>query len=413
MKFYDTNMLLDTWGSLFRPDSEKFAISSVSLWELEKIKQDKNKDPQIKWCARQFIKKLNENQEQCIVDVYDTAYDQEIVDCGLDVTPDTKIIYSAFIKHYDVFVTNDYNCKIIAKKVFDLDVEYRQNDDYDTYTGFSLIQYKDDDDLAEIYNNIYNAERMESDILQNQYMILQDPFGKIVDKYKKKGEYEGFDSVKYNVFDSKHLGKIKPLDEFQECAMDSLRTNQFTILRGPAGTGKSLLALGYLFSELERGNLNKIIIFCNTVATRDTAKLGYYPGDKDEKLLDSQIGNFLISKLGGEEAVLELIEKEQLILLPMADIRGYDTAGMKAGVLVTEAQNMTVDLAKLVIQRISKDSKLIFDGDDAAQVDLGTYAGDNNGMRRAVEVFRGEPYFGTVTLQNIYRSELANKAEEM
>ena len=66
MKFYDTNMLLDAWGSLFRPESEKFAISSVSLWELEKIKQDKNKDPQIKWCARQFIKKLNENQEQCI-----------------------------------------------------------------------------------------------------------------------------------------------------------------------------------------------------------------------------------------------------------------------------------------------------------------------------------------------------------
>ena len=131
------------------------------------------------------------------------------------------------------------------------------------------------------------------------------------------------------------FGKIKPIDPYQELALDSFKTNCFTIIRGPAGSGKSLLSLAYLFDSLEKNKIDKIIIFCNTVATANSAKLGYYPGDRTEKLLDSQIGNFLISKLGARDMVLRLIEEEQLLLLPLADIRGYDTSGMKAGIYIT------------------------------------------------------------------------------
>ena len=120
-------------------------------------------------------------------------------------------------------------------------------------------------------------------------------------------------------------------------AADSLLNNQITMLRGPSGAGKSHLALGYLFYLLEHNRIDKIIVFCNTIATRNAAKLGYYPGDKNEKLLDAQIGNMLSSKLGGQEAVLRLIEENKLILLPMSDIRGYDTSGMNAGIYITEA----------------------------------------------------------------------------
>ena len=68
------------------------------------------------------------------------------------------------------------------------------------------------------------------------------------------------------------------------------------MLRGAAGTGKSYLSFSYLFDLLERNKIEKIIIFCNTVATKGSAKLGFYPGSRDEKLLDSQIGNLLSSK---------------------------------------------------------------------------------------------------------------------
>lgn len=164
---------------------------------------------------------------------------------------------------------------------------------------------------------------------------------------------------------------------------DSFYHNKITIVKGPAGTGKSHLALGYLFSLLDHNKIDKIIIFCNTVATKNSARLGFYPGSKDEKLLDSQIGNFLASKLGGIVGVEQLINAEKLILLPISDIRGYDTSGMNAGIYITEAQNLDVDLLKLALQRVGEDSIIILDGDIKSQVDLIDYEGSRNGMRRA------------------------------
>lgn len=95
--------------------------------------------------------------------------------------------------------------------------------------------------------------------------------------------------------------------------------------------------MGYLFYLLEKHKIDKIIIFCNTVATKNSAKLGFYTGSRTEKLLDSQIGNFLISKLGDKMAIEELINSNKLMLLPLSDLRGFDTSGMKAGIYITEA----------------------------------------------------------------------------
>ena len=104
-----------------------------------------------------------------------------------------------------------------------------------------------------------------------------------------------------------------------------------------------------MFSQLERQRIDKIIIFCNTVAAKNSAKLGFLPGTRDEKLLDSQIGNLLISKIGGRMEVERLVDEEKLVLLPMSDIRGYDTTGMRAGIYISEAQNLDIPLMKLAL----------------------------------------------------------------
>ena len=88
------------------------------------------------------------------------------------------------------------------------------------------------------------------------------------------------------------------------------------------------------------------------------------------------------------------MNKNQLILLPMADIRGFDTSGMKAGIYITEAQNMSVNLMKLALQRVGNDSIVILDGDSNTQVDLGMYAGNNNGLKCVSRVFRGHKIYG-------------------
>ncbi len=141
--------------------------------------------------------------------------------------------------------------------------------------------------------------------------------------------------------------------------------------------------------------------------------LNVYPGSRTEKLLDSQIGNFLSSKLGDKIEVERLINESKLELLPMSDIRGYDTTGLHAGIYITEAQNLDIELMRLALQRIGEDSICILDGDTKAQVDSSLYAGDNNGMKRVSEVFRGNSIYGEVELQNIYRSKIAQLAELM
>ena len=221
------------------------------------------------------------------------------------------------------------------------------------------------------------------DLMINEYIVICDTVGNPLDRLCWTGD--GYRHLSYSDFSSKWFGKVKPLknDIYQSLAADSLVNNKITMLNGPAGSGKTFLSLSFLLNRLEKGEIDKIIVFCNTVATKNSAKLGYYPGTRDEKLLDSQIGNLLSSKLGGRIAVEQMIQKEELVLLPLSDIRGYDTSGMRAGIYISEAQNLDIELMKLTLQRIGEDSICIIDGDCNAQVDDIHFAGSNNGMKRA------------------------------
>ena len=310
-----------------------------------------------------------------------------------------------------IFVTNDLICKKIAKAV-GLNVEYKKVEFEQEYKGYNIFKCNNDNEVANVYNSLWQDNFLQDiGAITNQYFIIQN--GKdMIDAYKYT-EDKTLEQVEFKTFESKHLGKVKPMDKLQLCAMDSLENNKLTVIGGPGGAGKSLLSMAYLFQQLEKGKIDHIIIFCNTVATSGSAKLGYYPGSRTEKLMDSQIGNFLISKIGGREEVDKLIDHDEIILLPMSDLRGFDTSGMNAGIYITEAQNMDIELMKLALQRIGDDSFCILDGDWKTQVDMSQYAGDNNGLKRVSEVFKGQPFFGQVNLEKIYRSKIAAIADTM
>jgi predicted ribonuclease YlaK len=267
-----------------------------------------------------------------------------------------------------------------------------------------------EDEMTNFYSN--QSENLYN-LLINEYLIIRNTDGEIVDRLCWTGE--GYRHLDYANFSSKWFGDVKPMkgDVYQAFVADSFTNNKITLVKGPAGSGKTYLSLAYLVHKLEKNKIDKIIIFCNTVATKDSAKLGYYPGTRDEKLLDSQIGNLLSSKFGGRCEVERLIQEEKLVLLPMSDVRGYDTSGMRAGVYISEAQNMSINLLKLALQRIGEDSVCIIDGDCKTQVDDIQFAGSNNGMKRASKVFRGEDIYGEVSLQNIHRSKIGRIAERM
>ena len=74
---------------------------------------------------------------------------------------------------------------------------------------------------------------------------------------------------------------------------------------------------------------------------------------------------------------------------------------------------MSISLMKLALQRIGEDSICIIDGDAKTQVDSIEFAGNNNGMKRASKIFRGNDIYGEVELQTIHRSRIAALAEMM
>ena len=413
--FYDTSSLLMRATTLFDDPEEKIIISTITLGELEEIKTAYNKTPDIRCAARQVLALLATHKNYETV-IFTNSMLMPIIDKDLIVNNDTKILASAIwcdtMMHPDevMFVTNDISLQCIANLFFGSDsiTSIKEGID-DEYVGYKEI-IMTDEEMAEFYSDLsFNPYGL----LVNEYLIVKNTNNEVVDKMRWNGHE--FTTISYNTIDSRYLGKVKPYkdDPYQALVVDSFMRNKITLVKGPAGSGKSFLSLSYLFHLLGNNKIDKIIIFCNTVATKGAAKLGYYPGERDEKLLDSQIGNFLTSKLGDKSAAEQLMQQERLILLPMSDIRGYDTSGMRAGVYITEAQNLDISLMKLAIQRIGEDSVCIIDGDQKTQVDDLAFEGSNNGMRRLSKVFRGSALYGEVELKKIHRSQLANLAEKM
>lgn len=414
-KFYlvDTNVWISNLEELKTFDN--LVVTGAVLRELDKLKSSQNQ--QLAFDSRKATRFIKENKDKFKFDLMD--YDAELIlgknyDNGY---ADNRIVAQAFVNEYGV-ISNDINVQF---KALGLNLEVRELGGLneikeDEYQGFKVVEMTKDE-----YQDFHDTrlDKNEFELLINEYLIVldkdteEDIYGwkKPIQSFKWDGEY--YIHIKSKVLKSRHLGDFKPYDEFQACAIDSVVSNQFTILRGSAGTAKTQIAISYAMQQLQSGKHDKIIVFSNAVPTASAHYHGLVKGDLSTKLLDSSIGNILASKLGSYDQVQAMMLTEELMVLPASDIRGFDSNGMNACIVITEGQNWTAELLKLAIQRTGSDCSLIIEGDRFTQLDGLQYSGMNNGMYRASEVFKGQPYFGEVELQNIYRSEISARAELM
>lgn len=412
-KFYDTCSLLLKSTHLFDDDNTQVIISSITLQELEDIKNSSRKDENIKFTARAVLNILNNNPEAYEIHIFKP----EMLDKfkQFEATNDIKILACAFDydynKHPDetVFVTNDLALKAIANLYFGEDsIESVIQEELDQYPGYREVVLNDEQ-LSQLYENLdYNW----FNLYINEYLVIKDKERAVIDRLCWTGETHR--RLKFKDFFSHWFGTIRPMpgDTYQMFAADSLINNQVTMLCGKPGSGKTYLAFGYLFYLLERHEIDRIVVFCNPVVAKDAARLGFYPGTRYEKLMGSQVGAVLSSKLGDEQAVECLVNEGKLILMPAGDARGYEVP-QNSGVYIMESQNLTCDLLRMLLQRVSEDCKVIVDGDYNEQVDMNVYAGSNNGMRKMSKAFRGQDIYGQVELKNIHRSKLAALADNI
>ena len=394
----DTNVLMNNPDIL---DNGNYVISGFVIRELEKLKQSDNNERSYK--ARLAVRKIEENADKLEFVLEEPKNEFDDYD---DDYIDNRILTLCKQQGFSL-LTGDLLLKMKARAV---GVEVvKIEEDEDDYKGYVEV-YMTDEEYTDFYQN--RLDLNEFDLLTNQYLIIKDSLtGDVLDALRFDGQY--YVAVKTKGFKTNLFGSFKPYDYYQACVLDSLQNNQMTMIKGKPGSGKSLIALNYAIQQIERGKYSKLICFVNPVASRNSAKLGYYPGTRDEKILDSAVGSMLASKFGDKYQVESMIANNQLLLLPFSDIRGFDTTGMNAICWIIESQNLDIDLMKLAIQRIGDDSKLIIDGDYNSQVDHSSYEGSNNGMRRVSQVFRGKEMYGEVELPIIYRSKIAAIADEM
>ena len=425
IRFFDTSTLLDIDLNRLKTLEEKFYISPVTLKELNDIKVSPTKDDTIKYKARHLAHWLDENASRWEIH-RSKSKSRDTTNGDTMILSDAIDLFRLFSKSKSIMVnrfelyTNDLIFKLYAdiyfqkiyneERLFEVKVISELKQEEDDYCGY-IEKVLSEEEMAFLYEN---PNINSHNLLMNQYLVIKDNENSIKDVVMWTGETHRRLIIK--PFESMMYGKVSPKkdDIYQSMLFDCLRNNRLVMIKGKPGAGKSYIALAYLMSELEREKISKIIIFCNPVATLHAARLGFYPGSKDDKLLDSQIGNFIKSNLGGSHGLDRLIEKGQLEILPMSDIRGYDTTSdSKVGVYITEAQNMDISLMKLALQRLGENSICIIDGDCEAQVDNESFSGNNNGMRRMSQVFRGTDVYGEVELKKIHRSRIAEIADKM
>lgn len=405
MYFYDTNALLTLQEQVLK---EKFVISSITLQELEDIKTSYKKDQEVKYKARKAIHILDENPDMYDVVVYHLPlYNMYMSD--LEDTPDNKICacakwYQEFRDNKLVFVSDDICCRTIARYEFDLNAMGITNNDDIDYTGFKEIKMSEEE-MAYFYehmvDNIY-------DLMYNEYLIVKDSDGNVVDKRKWNGETHK--EVFNKTIKSVYFDNLKPKDEYQSFVIDSIMSNPITAISGKAGSGKSLISLMAAMNLIESGEYDRIVILFNPVKARGASDLGFYSGEFLDKAMLNSIGNILTTKFGDRYAVDYLIQQNKLKLVSMADCRGMEISDNEI-LWITEASNTSVDLMKLCLSRVSSGAKVIIEGDYEAQVDSREFAGGNNGLKRVIEVFKDHKEFGYVQLQNVWRSKIAELCE--
>lgn len=273
--FYDTGSLLLRADDLFDKE-ENIIISSITLNELEHIKTASNKDLDVKYAARRIIHLLSLHPDEYICHIFKPNMLAAIDEKNLSITEDMKILATAIdfdrYHHPDetIFITNDLALKNIANLFFGADMIQSVQNNNDDYTGY-LEVVLDDEKMIDFYQN---PTKNTFNLYKNEYLNIYNSENELVDTLCWTGsEYR---HLIYRTFSSVYFGDVKPYqkDSYQAMLCDSLTTNQFTLVRGPAGSGKTFLSLSYLFYLLDRGKINKIIVFCNTVATKDSAKLG-------------------------------------------------------------------------------------------------------------------------------------------
>lgn len=182
------------------------------------------------------------------------------------------------------------------------------------------------------------------------------------------------------IFIKTKKGVIKPRTENQAQYVSNMITHDISFGIGPAGTGKTYLAVAAAVDALERQEIRRILLTRPAVEAGE--KLGFLPGDLSQKV-DPYLRPLYdaLFEMLGFERVEKLIERNVIEVAPLAYMRGRTLND--AFIILDESQNTTVEQMKMFLTRIGFNSRAVITG-DVTQIDLPRHT--KSGLRHAIEV---------------------------
>ena len=250
---------------------------------------------------------------------------------------------------------------------------------------------------AEIINKMQDYVRKYSvlspekvkDFLKQDIQTLQEKDNTAIDVYSKKQV-------------------IEPATKSQRNYVDTMLSKDITFCTGPAGTGKTYLAVAVAVSMLKKKRVRRIVLARPAVEAGE--KLGFLPGD-----LQAKVNPYLRPLFDALEDMMDFAQMKKFIeldiieIIPLAFMRGRTLND--AFIICDEAQNTSPSQMLMVLTRLGHGSKMVLTG-DITQIDLG--AGKRNGMTDALNILRKIEQIGVVRLsrKDIVRHQLVQNIVE-
>ena len=385
----------------------QMAISPLTLSELEHIKTNDRASQELKYNAREAIRKIVSGACYSVITSNNHKIDRMLKKYNfLSDINDHRILCAAELYAEEngedvIFMTCDAAQYTFALQMPHLMAVYTANEKpkEDEWCGWAKY-YPDDNEM----NILYTDPQM------NVLKCKTNEFAKIYSGSELKDvlfwDGTSYRPLKYKDIKSDFLGKnIHPLNLEQKMAFDLLQNSSIPVklLYGVPGSGKDYLMFLHAWDLIQKGKKDKIIFIRNLVPFKDAPEIGFLQGSLQEKI---SWGLGPIESILGEEGLTLAQQAGQIEAVNLGFIRGC--SWNNTILYVSEGQNITGGGYKLLISRCGENSELWING-DILQTDDKKFE-TNNGLERITKSLAGNKLFGSVKLLKTERSAVAELA---
>ena len=292
----------------------------------------------------------------------------------------------------NIFGVNDQNLKYLKDKFKKIKINVKGNVVYISGDNGQTT------DIMKILDEMLSmAERGE---------IIEIEDLKLMSNIESKDISNISSSNNISIIGSKAI-KVKNVTQFKY--VETIENSTITFGIGPAGTGKTFLAVASAVKMYTDEKIKKIVLTRPAVEAGE--RLGYLPGDLSQKIDPYLVPLFdSLEYFFGNETLQYLIEKRDIEIVPLAYMRGRTLSN--ACIILDEAQNATVSQIKMFLTRLGEDSKMIITGDET-QIDL--HNRDFSGLKKTRKSLSNIEEISVVEFKNsdIVRNKIVSKILEV